>query len=117
MSNHAIELEPEIKVLRAKQRDSLTEDWITKHDKIDDNGDKIEEVPFRGSSNTFEVNLSGMFGPCASTTGDVDLIVLEAEMAAEGRDMTNPHIPISTEVLQQARDRLSDAGLTPAWEQ
>jgi len=116
MSEHALDFDPEIKVLRAKQRDSMAEDWITKYDKVNDDGDKIEEVPFRSSSNTFDVNMSNLFGPAPSTTGDVDLIVLEAEMKSEGREMENPHIPINERVLDKATERLAQADLTPAWD-
>lgn len=116
MSN-AYELEPEIKVLRAKARDSLTEDWITKHDKINGDGDKIDEVRYRRGDNTYDVNLSHLFGPSPSTTGDVDLLVLEAEMQADGKELRNPHVPIDTDVLAQAVERITEAGHSPAWEQ
>lgn len=114
----AYELEPDIKVLRAKARDSLTEDWITKHDKMNDAGEKIEEVRYRRSSdNTFDVNLSHLFGPAPSTTGDVGLLVLEAEMQADGKELDNPHVPINPEVLDRATEEIEAAGHSPAWVQ
>jgi len=117
MNTEAFEPEPEIKVLRAKRRDRLKEDWISNHDKVDENGDKIEEVPYRKSDNTFDVNLSSMFGPSVSLTGDVGLLVLEAEMVKEGKELENPHIPITKEVKEAAVSQLKDDGLNPAWEQ
>lgn len=115
------ELEPEIKVLRAKARDALDESFIDDFDTTNDEGDKIEEQVVAGPANTektIEINLSKMYRPTASTTGDVGLLVLEAEMAA-GDEYTiqNAHVPATVEKRDEAIERIEAAGYTPAWEQ
>lgn len=87
------ELEPEIKKLRAIRWQNMG------------SHEKGEKEP-----------LSVRVG--ASTTGDVDLLVLEAEMAQDNSySVKNPHIPINTEKLAEAKERIEKEGLTPAWEQ
>lgn len=51
-----------------------------------------------------------------STTGDVELLRLEADMAAGDEHTTeNPHIPINSDVLEQAKRQIEQDGNTPAW--
>lgn len=53
-----------------------------------------------------------------STTGDVDLLRLEAEMAAgDEHTLRNPHIPINKDVLEQAKEQIEQDGHNPAWDQ
>ena len=53
-----------------------------------------------------------------STTGDIDLLRLEAEMATgDEYDIENPHIPVNTDTLEQAKRQIEQDGYTPAWEQ
>jgi len=52
-----------------------------------------------------------------SMTGRVDLLVLEAEMIADGRELGNPHIPADTDTLVEAQKRITENGHTPAWTQ
>lgn len=114
------ELEPEIKVLRAKARDSLPNDIVEDYDKINDDGDKIEVQTWTtrsGGEKETEHNLTAMYRPGPSTTGDVDMLVLEAEMMANGRDLDNPHIPSTVAVKDEALERLADQDLEPAWSQ
>lgn len=49
-----------------------------------------------------------------STSGDVDLLVKEAELAAEGR-ADNYHVPSDESVLGQVQARCEQADLEPAW--
>lgn len=116
-----MELEPEIKVLRAKARDRLPDCVVqdgSRYDKTNDDGDKIKEVPIRGSGKTFDTNVSSTFRPTPSTTDDVDLLVLEAEMAAgDEYELGNPHIPRSVEARDQALKQIQANGHKPAWEQ
>lgn len=121
--NGLIELEPEIKVLRAKARDALPDCVITdpeRYDTVNDDGEKIREIAMagpQGTTKTIEDNVTVPYKPTVSTTGDVGLLVLEAEMQAEGRELGNPHIPATTEARDKALDRIKSAGLSPAWEQ
>jgi len=87
-----ITFEPEIKKLRAKarQRMDLPEE---------DNHDPLQT--FTG----------------ASMTGEVSLLVLEAEMLAEGRELGNPHIPIDVDTLVAAQKQIAENGHSPAWAQ
>jgi hypothetical protein len=87
----AAQLEPEIKRLRALR-------WQDMSEKDDDNHDPLET----------RVGVS--------TTGDVDLLRLEAEMAAgDDYEIGNPHIPINTDKLEQAKQQIEQDGHTPAW--
>jgi len=53
-----------------------------------------------------------------STTGDVSLLRLEAEMAeSDEYTVENPHIPIDQETLQRATEDIESDGHAPAWEQ
>ena len=48
------------------------------------------------------------------TSGDVDLLVIEAELVAEGKDLENPARPDSPDVVDEVMARL-DEGQRPAW--
>jgi len=114
-----IELEPEIKVLRAKARDAQTDEFITDYDEINDDGDKIEKVTHQkksGETVTSESNLTALYTAGPATTGTTKLLVLEAEMVAEGYELENPHIPMDTETMEQAKQQIEANGHTPAWE-
>jgi len=114
-----IELEPEIKVLRAKARDAQSDDFITGHDYVDEDGDKIEKELVAGpagSTKEIETNLTELYTAGPATTGKVDLLVLEAEIVAERGVMENPHIPIDTETRDAAKAQIKENGHTPAWD-
>lgn len=82
-----------------------------------DDGDLVQEVPSADPTvGSGEINFSTMFGPAVSRTGNVDLLVMEAELAAEDRMNGNPHIPIDAETRATAREKIDAAGLSPAWE-
>lgn len=122
MSKHALELEPDIKVLRAKAENSLPDcvvDDESQYDKTNDDGEKTREVPIRGpGGKTFETNVTTALRPGASMTGDVDLLALEAEMqASDEYTIENAHVPITTDVRDRALERIEAAGHSPAWEQ
>ena len=54
--------------------------------------------------------------PGVSTTSDVALLRLEAELAADGSDLKNPHIPATEAVLEEATELIRSDGHKPAWE-
>jgi hypothetical protein len=117
----ATALEPRIKALVAKRRFNLEEDFIdeSRYDHIDERGHKISEQPVAGPGGTtltIDSNLSVMYEPTPSTTSDVDMLRLEAEMLAEGRDLGNPHLPDSEETLQEAVEVIERDGNVPTWE-
>jgi hypothetical protein len=120
MNIDATATDPEIKVLKAKRRDELpTDEFITEYDGVDDNGHKYREQEVRGpadTSTTIKSDQTAMYQPAPSTTGDVGMLVMEAELLADGVDLENPHIPADEETLEQARQRIETNDLTPAWE-
>lgn len=89
----AADLEPEIKRLRALR-------WQDMSEKDEDNHNPLET----------RVGVS--------TTGDVSMLVLEAEMqAGDEYEIGNPHIPATVDVKERAEKQIAAAGHTPAWEQ
>ena len=48
------------------------------------------------------------------TSGDVELLVIEAELVAEGKELENPARPDSPDVVDEVMARL-DQGQRPAW--
>lgn len=110
----------EIAKLLAKRRQALDRDgFIDDHDDTNDDGDKItyETVP-AGPDDTkeIEINLTKMYQAAPSTTGDIEMLVLEAELVADGTALDNPHVPADEETLRQARQQIEQNGHTPAWE-
>jgi len=120
-TQQSVDLEPPIKVLRAKARDNLPDDIVNEYDEIDDDGNKLEVETYSGPTGKdqeIKHNLTAMYWPGASTTGDVDMLVLEAEMrAGDEYELSNPHIPATVEARNEALDRMQSEGLSPAWEQ
>lgn len=49
------------------------------------------------------------------TTGDIDILVIEAELVAEGKDVENPAIPADTDVAREAAERIVERGMEPQW--
>ena len=77
---------------------------------------RTRKVRVAGAVREVEQNLSHAYGPAPSTTGGVDILVIEARLVADGRDVRNPHVPADTDTLARAKDRIESEGLTPAWE-
>lgn len=105
--------------LLEERRAVLNDDFITDFDKKNEDGDKIKEITVKrssGETRTYEANLSKLGQAAPSTTSNIDILCIEAELAAEGRIGTNPHLPSSAEVYEQAIERIEAEGLTPAWE-
>jgi hypothetical protein len=112
----------ETKRLIAQRRKALTDhrldaDEFAKAER--QNGEVVVKDTVRTDANTFsetEVSLSKMLGSAPSTTGDIDILRVEAELLAEGNPPGNPHVPINAEVREQAREVIEANGDTPAWE-
>lgn len=115
-----VQHDPEVAELLAKRRKALDRHGhITEFDGLDENGHKYREetVPAgTDSTKTIQVNLTKMYQASPSTTGDIEILELEAEMVAEGREMDNPHVPSSTKLMEQARSKIEQNGHAPAWE-
>lgn len=115
----AIELDAEVKKLRAQRRYELpTDEFITEYDGVDDDGHKYREYPVpgpEGTTNTRKSDQTAMYQPAPSVTGSMSILVLEAKLLDGGKDLKNPHIPNSKELLERARSKLDGMGLQPAW--
>ena len=112
MSDHDIQTadrEGPINRLVALRRKELSDEFLTDYDETNDDGEKIDTV---GDG---ETNLSRLLGPAPSVTRDIEMLRLEAEMLAEGRDLGNPHIPATTDIRDRALAVIEDAGHRPAW--
>ena len=55
--------------------------------------------------------------PGRRRTGDVEMLVIEAELVADGHEPDNPAIPVDEETGETLRDRLAshDDDLVPSW--
>ena len=52
--------------------------------------------------------------PGKRTSGSVELLVIEAELVAAGKDLDNPAVP-ANEVFEDALEELERKDLDPAW--
>jgi len=106
--------------LKAGQREQADDSFIVEYDYINDDGDKIRDNsythPEYGEVEE-KINLTNLFQTSLSTTTNVGMLVAEAELLEEGRigERSNPHIPATMDVLEQAKDRIEARDLTPAW--
>lgn len=67
-----------------------------------------------GENRRQEVNVTAIYSPGRRKSSDVDLLLLEAELAADGKDLGNPAFPTSEDVATQVHDRLPE-DVRPAW--
>ena len=84
----------------------------------DDDGDLVYEREVRtrqGTTQTETVNLTALLTPGDRTSDDVSLLVLEAELLADGVQLDNPARPATADVAEDVLARLDD-GVRPAWE-
>ena len=119
MNIHAQTRTGEVARLIAERRQEIDNAHITDYDKVDD-GEKIKEIKMpgpNGTTKTFESSQTALFQTCVSTTSDVEMLRLEAELLAEGKELDNPHIPMTEETLHEAAEAIKTDGHTPWWEQ
>jgi len=121
LTDSGIDRDPDIKVLVAKRRDTLEEDFLddSRYDRVDERGHKIRELTVAGpggTSQTIDSDVTVTYRPTPSTTGDVDMLRLEAELLAEGRNLDNPHLPDSEATFAEAVEAIERDGNTPTWE-
>ena len=105
--------------LIAKQRQRIGDTHITEFDRTDDDGHKIKKVKrpaVEGGLKEVDVDVTALYSPGISTTSNMEIIRIEAELADEGGEVKNLHVPANDELLDQALDLLDDHDLTPAWE-
>ena len=113
--------DPEIARLIAQRRKALASHTVqmdAANTYRDDEGNLIQERTIgsaQGHTETVETNLSTLMRAAPSTTADVEMLVIEAKLAAEGEGGDNPHIPKSETVRERALDQLDELGLEPAW--
>ena len=105
--------------LIAKQRRQVSDNHITEFDKTDDDGHKIKKVKrpaVEGGLKEVDVDVTALYSPGISTTSNMEIIRIEAELADEGGEVKNLHVPANDELLDQALEMLEGQDLTPAWE-
>lgn len=80
-----------------------------------------DEQPDSGSKNESESNARPsaipprlVRTPGRRTSSNIELLVTEAELVGEGKDLDNPAIP-SDKVIETVLDRLDGRDLDPAW--
>lgn len=108
-----------IAALKARRRANTSDEWISSHDHVDEEGRKVRAITKpgpEGTEKTYHVDYSAMLATTPSTTTNTEIIRIEAEQAAEGREDMNPHLPANDEVLAEALTILEREGLLPAWE-
>lgn len=82
-----------------------------------EDGDLIYKREFtgpEGGNRKQEVNCTAIYSPGRRKSGDIEMLVLEAEMAADGVELGNPAFPTNGEIAEQVHDRL-DGEIEPAW--
>lgn len=112
-----------IALLLARRRQNTADNWIESYDYVSEDGRKIREVTTagpEGETRTLQIDYSTMLASTPSTTSDIDILRIEAQIADERGDgntgRMNPHIPSNDDVLAEAKARIEEDGLTPAWE-
>jgi len=48
-------------------------------------------------------------------TSNIEMLVIEAELVADGHEPDNPAIPVNTETGETFRERIDGTDLVPAW--
>lgn len=67
-----------------------------------------------GREHEYELNCTKLYSPGRRKTGDLEILLIEAQLAAEGKDLGNPAFPINGEIADQLHERLPD-DMNPAW--
>jgi hypothetical protein len=83
-----------------------------------DDGELIYEKPVPlpgGGTTTQDVNMTTLYQPGERRSNSVELLRIEAEFAAEGKEIDNPAKPSNADVAKEAIELMEDRDLTPAW--
>lgn len=89
---------------------------------VNDDGDVIVEKVGKKVQNgvlvddTYEVNFTTLFRGAPRRTGNLEILLIEAELYAETGRAENAAIPIDEETEAEARKQIEERGLEPAWE-
>lgn len=105
--------------LIAKQRQRIGDAHIAEFDRTDDDGHKIKKVKrpaVEGGMKEVDVDVTALYSPGISTTSNMEIIRIEAELADDGGEVKNLHVPANDELLDRALEMLADHDLVPAWE-
>lgn len=81
-------------------------------------GDLIYKKPVPlpgGGTTTQDVNMTTLYQPGERRSNSVELLRIEAEFAAEGKEIDNPAKPSNADVAKEAIELMEDRDLTPAW--
>lgn len=85
-----------------------------------DDGDLIWERETRalaGGTRTTEINVSELLRPGPRKTGNIDILIIEAELHDAGNGGGNPARPLDAQTAKRAIQAIEDRGLEPAWRQ
>jgi hypothetical protein len=115
-------LDPEIRRLLAQRRQELPRHVVPRDDdrvdKVED-GNHIRVLESAGPGDTTverEMDLTAMYAPAPSTTNDVEILLIEAQIVADGGTLENPHVPATEDVLEEAERRFENEPYDPVWE-
>ena len=97
----------------------MTIDKLKEQAERNDNGELVHKTEYthkQGHTVTEKVNLTKLLNPGKRTTGDVNILVHEAEQAESDRKgPENPAWPTNGEIANEAIQKIVDKGLEPAW--
>jgi hypothetical protein len=68
-----------------------------------------------GGTNTVEVDVTALIRPGRRETGNVEHLIMEAELHDRGQGGKNPAHPIDAETARRADQELDKRGLDAAW--
>lgn len=72
-------------------------------------------VTKEGRLGTHEVNISKLFRPGKRKTSNVQMLLIEARMLDQGRDVENPAFPMGDNTAEKALELMDSEGIEPAW--
>jgi len=85
----------------------------------DENGHMVweHEVPAAAGGMTSEkIDGTILFQPGERQTGDLNVLIVEAELAKRGEHGGNPATPANGEIMDEFLSRIEETDLQPAWE-
>jgi len=70
-----------------------------------------------GGHVTTEIDVTALLRPGERKTGNIEHLIIEAELHAEEEGGGNPAKPVDAETAKRAIEELEQRGLEPAWRQ